>query len=184
MAKDSIIHFVGFVTSIEPEDFVAQWEQYARHFKTGAGNMVLQQQQPESTAKNRFKYLSRHAFHDSSIRFSFMQGRSSEHFPEQQVKVVQAGGYTPVQAEYADRVHRKDVTILVFVSPKKNDSGFYRQLTYSRINIYEAYFENCLYNSILEFIVPEKEVSGILEQLKPVEGIEVSLYRECMVPHL
>lgn len=183
MQKGSIIHFVGFITGIEPEDFVAQWEQYARHFKTRSGGMFLQQQlEPET--KYRFRYISRHEYRDSDIRFSFMQERSSEHFPEQQVKVVQAGGYSPLQVECRYPGNTKDVTVMVFVSQKKNDNSFYQQLTYHKLNIYEAYYENCLYSYILEFLVAEADVSEILRQLKLLPDIEVSVYKECMVPHL
>jgi hypothetical protein len=183
MQKGSIIHFVGFITAIEPEDFVSQWEQYARHFKTRSGGMFLQQQQ-EADTKFRFKYLSRHEYREGDIRFSFMKERSSEHFPEQQVKVVQAGGYSPLQVECKNPGNSKDVTVMVFVSPRKNDMDFYRQLTYHKLNIYEAYYENCTYSHILEFLVTETDVSEILLQLKLIPGIEVSVYKECMVPHL
>lgn len=183
MTNNNIIHFVGFVTRIEPEDFVPQWEQYARHFKQDGGSMELKQSEGP-TGKGRFKYLSRHTCKDGSIRFSFMKERNSEHFPEQQVKVVQAGGYILMQVQKQVAGKRKDTSIFVLVSPKKNDNSFYQQLTYSGINIYDAYYENCLYSSILEFIVSEKEAPELLEQLKEVEGIEVALYRDCRVPHL
>lgn len=183
MAKDGIIHFVGFITRMEPEDFIVDWEQHARALKNGNDSMVLQQLD-EITGKSRFKYLSRHILSGSSIRFTFLQGRSSERFPEKQVKVVQAGGYSCVQSKGPSTVRPHDVTILVFVSPRKMDTGFSRQLTCKTMNVYEAYYENCLYSSILEFIVPEKEAPGILEELKQVEEIEVSVYRDCLVPHI
>ncbi|MGQ0740379.1 MAG: hypothetical protein ACT4OJ_15115 [Bacteroidota bacterium] len=183
MQKGGIIHFVGFITGIEPEDFVTQWEQYARHFKTRSGGMFLQQQQ-ESKTKFRFKYLSRHEYREGDILFSFMKERSSEHFPEQQVKVVQAGGYSPLQVEYRYPGSSKDATVMVFVSQKKNDAGFYRHLTYHKLNIYEAYYENCVYNYILEFQVAESALTEILLQLKLQPDIEISVYKECMVPHM
>lgn len=182
MQKGGIIHFVGFITGIEPEDFVTQWEQYARHFKTRSGGIFLQQQETET--KYRFKYLSRHEYREGDIRFSFMQERSSEHFPEQQVKVVQAGGYSPLQVECRHPGNSKDATVMVFVSQKKNDSSFYQELNYHKLNIYEAYYENCIYSFILEFFVAEAAVADMLLQLKPIPGIETSVYKECMVPHL
>lgn len=182
MSKDSIIHFVGFITRIEPEDFVPQWEQYALHFKAGPGGMVLYQQ--DGSSKNKFKYLSRHEYNDSSVRFSFMQGRSSEQFPEQQVKVVQAGGYSPVQSDKRSNSKKNDALVLVFVQPQKHDTSFSSGIAYASLKKFEAYYENCLYSSILEFIIPDKELPGFLEQLNAVDGIEVSTYRNCMVPHL
>lgn len=183
MHKDSIIHFVGFITAIEPEDFVPQWESFARHFKTRSGGMSLQQEQ-EKLSKSRFKYLSRHEYRDGNIRFTFMKGRSSEHFPEQQVKVVQAGGYSPIQLKCKNPGSSKDVTIMVFVTQKKNDAGFVSDLPFQNLNIYQAYYENCMYSHILEYLVPEKETAVLLEHLKQIEGIEVSMFMECMVPHL
>ena len=52
MHKDSIIHFVGFITAIEPEDFVPQWESFARHFKTRSGGMSLQQEQEKPAPRH------------------------------------------------------------------------------------------------------------------------------------
>ncbi len=180
MQKENIVHFVGFITAIEPEDFVPQWEPFARNFRSRSGGMSLQQLQ-DTEMKRRFKYLSRHEHRDGNIRFSFMKERSSVHFPDQQVKVVQAGGYTRVQSAAYNSKH---VSVMVFVNHKKNDTGFYTGLSCSKLNIYQAYFENCMFSNVLEFLVPENKTAGLLEELRSVEDIEVSLYRECMVPHL
>ncbi len=180
MQKDNIVHFVGFITAVEPEDFVPQWESFARNSSSRPGGMSLQQLQ-DTGMKRRFKYLSRHDHKDGNIRFSFMKERSSVHFPDQQVRVVQAGGYACVQSAPGKR---KDVSVMVFVNHKKTDNGFYSGLSFPRPNIYQAYFENCLFSSVLEFLVPGNKTTGLLEELRSVEDIEVSLYRECMVPHL
>ena len=180
MQKDNIVHFVGFITAIESEDFVPQWESFARNFRSRAGGISLQQLQ-DTGMKRRFKYLSRHDHKDGNIRFSFMKERSSVHFPDQQVRVVQAGGYARVQSAPGNS---KDVSVMVFVNHKKTDTGFYSGLSFSKLNIYQAYFENCLYSSVLEFLVPENKTAALLEELRSVEDIEVSLYKECMVQHV
>jgi hypothetical protein len=51
------------------------------------------------------------------------------------------------------------------------------QLT-SKLNIYEAYYENCIYANILEFLVKNKCVSELLEQLKKYNPFQIEIYKE------
>jgi hypothetical protein len=44
------------------------------------------------------------------------------------------------------------------------------------MNIYEAYFENCTYSYIMEYYVPEKDASLLVEQLSAHGGIQVMTY--------
>jgi hypothetical protein len=180
MNKDSIIQFVGFITNLNFDEFVAQWERYAKEVMTSPGAVILQQ---ETDSKSRYKYLSQHEYEEQNFRFDFMQGRSSEHFPDQKVKVEQLGGYTPLDASHFHHDEGADIKTIAFISHRENDIGFYRALPHRHLNIYQAYYESCAYGYILEFFTPEAEASELLRELKKRPGIEVAAYRECLIPH-
>jgi len=180
MKKDSIIQFVCFITHLDFEEFVVKWEHYAKQFMTNSGAMTLQQ---GAETKSRYKYVSQHEYRQEGFRFAFMKGRSSEHFPEQKVKVIQAGGYMPVQIE-CRHLEEGDVKVMAFISHNETDIDFYSQVSlYRHLNIYQAYYESCTYGYILEFFTPETDAHELVEQLKTRAGIDVALYRECLVPH-
>lgn len=181
MKKDSIIYFVGFITDSEFDEFIAKWDFYAKQVSSSHQSVVLQQ---EPEAKTRFKYVSYHKLKNDSISFSFMKGRSSEHFAEQKVKVVNMGGYTVVQAGNTHPEENSDSRLMAFISHNENDIDFYRQLLpFRQINIYQAYYENCTYGYIVEFFPAEKDSADLLLQLKTRPGVEVSLYKESLAPH-
>jgi hypothetical protein len=181
MNKDSIIQFVGFSTELPLEDFITQWENYTKEFRKVAGSMILQQ---DTARKSRYKFLSQHECREQDFRFAFMKGRNSEHFPDQKVKVVQAGGYSPVQVECKYSEDHTETKITVFLGHDEYDIDFYKKLEeYTYLNIYQAYFESCLYGYILEYFIPETGAAALITQLKARHGIEVATYRECLVPH-
>ncbi len=180
MKKDSVIQFVGFITNLEFSDFVPQWEEYAKQFMKVPGAKITQR---KSDAKNTFKYVSQHELPEGGFHFNFMKGRNSEHFPEQRVKVVQAGGY--LAAEMGSKLHeiKGCVKTMAFISHDENDIDFYRQLTgYRYLNIYQAYYENCTYGHILEFFSAPAQAQVLLEQLQARPGCEAGFYKDCAVP--
>jgi hypothetical protein len=182
MKNDTIFQFVCFITNLDFEAFAPRWEHYAKRFMRKNVETTLQQQ---SETKGRFKYISQHEWPQEDFQFAFMEERKgSEHFPEHNVKVVQAGGYTPVQIECRHNETAGDVKIMAFISHRENDIDFYRQLSlYRYLNIYQAYYESCSYAYILEFFVEETNVADMMQQLKARAGIEIARYKECLVPH-
>jgi len=182
MKKENIIQFVGFVTTLDFRDFIPQWEEYARQFMKMPGAKILQR---ETEAKNSFKYISQHEFREEGFRFSFMKGRNSEHFPEQRVKVTQAGGYIPLQTEAPQHHVKGYVKIMAFVGHNENDIEFYRRLPNFRyLNIYQAYYENCAYGYIMEFFSKEADAPLLIDQLRSRTGSEAALYKDCKVPQI
>jgi hypothetical protein len=182
MKKDSIVHFVCFVTDLNFEEFHVKWEQYARKFVTAKEVMILQQ---SGETKSRYKYVSKHVSQNEDFKFTFMKGRLSEHFPEQKVKVVEAGGYKPVQIECEQNDEPGDVRVLAFTSHNETDTSFFSELSmYQHLNIYQAYYESCTYGYILEFFVSATNAPDLLLQLKARPGIEVATYQERLVPHV
>lgn len=182
MKKDNIVQFVCFATNLGFEEFAVKWERYAKEFMADTGVMILQQA-AETKSKTKYKYISQHECHEDDFRFAFMKGRSSEHFPEQTAKVIQVGGYTPVQVECLHDEERGDVKVIAFTGHNENDLNFYKQLTYRHLNIYGAYYESCTYSYIMEFFIPEADAADLIQQLKTRSGIEVGLYKESPVLH-
>jgi hypothetical protein len=179
MKKNTIVQFVCFITQLDFDEFVPKWDNYAKKIMTDPGATVLQ----EAGSKGKYKYVSQHGYSEDNIRFAFTKGKSSDHFAEQKVKVLQAGGYTPLQTGSTYHDENTDVKVLAFVSHSDNDLDFYRQLATRRsLNIYEAYYESCTYGYILEYYIPESNAADLLQQLKTRSGIEVAVYRESMVP--
>jgi hypothetical protein len=62
------------------------------------------------------------------------------------------------------------------------DVNVYRQLpAHYKLNICEAYYENCQYAYILEFFVKNKYVAELLELLKQHKAAEIGIYKGCVL---
>jgi hypothetical protein len=182
MKKDTIVQFVGFVTTLNLEAFAPLWERYAKRLMTKKNDTSLQQLGPET--KNKFRFISQHEWPDKDLQFSFMNEKKSEHFPEGNVKVVQTGGYIALQVESAHGEEEGANKLVAFISHNENDIDFYRDLTlYSHLNIYQAYYESCSHGYVMEFFVPEADTAELVKQLKQRPGIEMGVYHESLVPH-
>jgi hypothetical protein len=180
MEKDNIIQFVGFITNLDPEVFSAKWEEYANTLDDDHSTVRLVH---NNSSRGKFRYVSRHNKTGQAFRFAFMKEKHSENFPEQKVKVVQAGGYTAIQVQCKNQ-SRKDSAVIVFLSHDENDLSFYTKLPISGLlNIYKAYYESSTYGHILEYFVPPSDVEVLLEQLKDRHGAEAAYYTKCIGQH-
>lgn len=181
MKKDTIVQFVCFVTNLEFDEFLPKWEFYAKRLMNNKTETNLQQQ--IATSKNKFRYISQHEWPD--FHFTFMNKKQSEHFPEQKVKVVQAGGYIPLQHKKRQTEDDNEMMIVAFLGHNENDLDFYKKLPSARqLNIFQAYYESCTYGYVLEFFVAENDADELLFQLKQRIGVESGIYRECLVPQI
>jgi hypothetical protein len=181
MKKDTIIQFVCFITNLRPDEFVPAWESYARRLMNKKTEPVLQQL---TASKNKFRYISYHEWPGNDFHFSFMLGRNSEHFREQNVKVVQAGGYSLLQSEGKRKRTDNDTRLIVFISPNETDMEFYRLLPfYHHLTIYQAYYESCVYSYIMEFFVAKHDAEALEQLLQQRPGVETGISRECLVPY-
>lgn len=179
MKKDSIIQFVCFETKLNRDEFMPKWERYAKRFMKNSEISLRQ-----SETKSRFMYISQHEQQDQDFRFTFMSGRQSEHFPEHNVKVVQAGGYMPLQVESSYKEDNYDSKLVAFTRQDETDIDFYRRLSFHYpLNIYQGYYENCLFGYMLEFFAPETNLLELAQQLKQHPGVESGIYRDCRVAH-
>ncbi len=180
MQQDTIVQFVCFETNVELDEFAPRWEHYAKRFACKDVEVTLQQQ---AGIKNRFKYISQQKCPEDNFQFAFMKGRDSDSFPDCAVKVLQAGGYTPVQIECIHDTNTHDVKVMLFIIRAESDISRFKQFpSYRHLNIYRAYYESCIYEYILEFFVEEIHARDFVKQLKSrPEEAEIGMYKECLV---
>ena len=180
MKKDTLVQFVCFITDLDFSEFITKWDFYAAQFTNNHSQMTLQE---KFESRSKFKYVSQHECPDRDFEFAFMKGRNSGHFPEHKAKVIQAGGYMPLQLESPQKKEKGIVKLMAFVSHDETDISFYSQLPlYRHLNIYQAWYESCLYAYVMEFFVQETHASELLRQLKTRDGAESGLYKECTLP--
>ena len=179
MQEENIIQFVGFVTDFAHEEFYNQWEYYSGTFDTVPDTTILQQ---ASGAKNRFQYVSQHEFREQGLNFAFRKNAFRRNSPEMKITVTQLGGYTPVKVgcKYCDESN--DVKVMAFISHEQTNIETYSQIVpYRCMNIYRAYYENCVYAYILEFFTTEPDADSLLQKLKSHAGTDAEIYKSCMV---
>ena len=72
--------------------------------------------------------------------------------------------------------------LYLFFKPE-TDLGIFRQFSvHGKLNIYEAYYENCDFAYILEFFVKNEYAGDVLQQLKILTSFEeAGIYKECLV---
>ncbi len=170
MKKESIVQFVCFATKLEPAEFSPLWKEFAKGSQADSINLYEVQKKD----KNRFRYISRLSSKNADFRFAFMKGRNSDHFPEQSAKVIQLGGYSTIQLQAAKKKKANEVKVMAFMEQNSFDLDFCKQQEYSSLDIYEAYYENCKYSYIMEYVLPEAEAEGLVEKLNAHGGIDVT----------
>ncbi|NOT52707.1 MAG: hypothetical protein HOP10_15695 [Chitinophagaceae bacterium] len=180
MIKDTVIQFVCFATKLEPDQFISEWDSFAKKIRYKKQEPVLLELAAD--IKNKYRYISQHECPGGDFHFSFMIKSRSESLPEHHVRVVQVGGYKLLPAKKKHREEDDDVKLLAFLSHSENDIDFYRQLSlFNHLDIYEAYYESCTYGHILEFYIAEANAGELLLQLQQRHGVDAAIYKECAV---
>ena len=181
MKKNTIVQFVCFVTNLNFDDFTTPWEMFVKRFPSKNSIMNLQ----ETVGKSRFKYISQHQWPQEDFQFAFVQKKGNDAFPEHTVKVVQAGGYSPIQIKYSNQSDGNLVKIIAFIGHNEVDIDFYKKQPLARYtNIYQAYYESSSYAYVFEFFVEEQNMEPMMEIMKSRHAIEVAAYKDCLVPQL
>ena len=169
MSADKKVQFVCFETTLDKEPFIKRWEQYTRSLNSNV-NVTLQQ----SEKNGIFKYIAQHRFVSGELLFVFSKEARSSRLAQVHIKTTQAGGYAILQAERLHDTIGNERKVFVFLTDPKVDLTVYKELyAPSKLNIYEAYYENCKYAYILEYFVKTKDSSALLEQLKLHDIAEV-----------
>jgi hypothetical protein len=176
MNKDTIVQFVCFVSPLERAEFMDIWQPFASQL--GGENLLLQEVSMGKES-DRHCYVSKHTCKTNDFSFAFMKGKRRSQFPEHKSTVKQVGGYLPLQIQATDNKAKGDVKIIAFVSQGERELNFYQQLSFHRLNIFEAYYENCAYGYVMEFFVKKEEAPALLTELNARTGVEAALYKEC-----
>jgi hypothetical protein len=180
MIKATVIQFVCFATKLGPDQFIPEWDLFAKKLKYKKQEPVLLELASE--VKNKYRYISQHECPGADFHFSFMTESRSDHFKEHRVQVVQAGGYMPLPSGKKYREEDGDVKLVAFLGHKENDIDFYRELPLFRhLDIYQAYYESCTYGHILEFYIADANAEELLRQLYQRPGVDAAIYKECAV---
>lgn len=177
MKKDNIIQFICFETNIDYHEFAGIMENYIKKNKQEKEEIMVLK-----TTKGRFRYVSRHIAPSADFRFIFNKGRNNEVATNTSLRIVQAGGYKPLQVEYYPESKNELTEVIAFVNKEQFDISAFREMEgYQHLNIYEAYFESCNYSYILEFFIEEAAAENLIKQIKeqPLNS-ETGMYRECL----
>ena len=177
MKEETIVHFVVFETTLDREKFFVQWEQYTQSMNSETG-ITLQQH----VLKNgKFKYVSQHKCSTADFQFVFNKERRVSKIRVAEVRKKLAGGYAPVQLECVNETKSDESKIIVFIEDPQTDLDSFRQFcVHGKLNIYEAYFENCQFAYILEFFVKNEYATDVLQQLNIFTSfVDAGIYKEC-----
>ena len=177
MGEDKIVQFVSFETVLDATQFVTQWELYNRSVNSDA-DVTLQQ----SEKNGLFRYIAQHRHAAGELQFVFSRAKKTSRIPEAEIKCRQAGGYAVVQAERINDAHPDESKVFAFVNDPRTELDAFRQLeNHGKLNIYQAYYENCQYAFVLEFFVKNKHLLGLLEQLRVLQVTDAAVYKECAI---
>lgn len=175
MRADKIVHFVSFETSLGSEQFINKWENFVRSVNSDV-DVTLQ----ESKKNNLFRYIAQHRCDSDEFQFIFTKAAKITRSKEVEIKVKQVGGYSILQEDNSGDAGRGESKVFAFLSSAGADLNLYKGIqVQSKLNIYEAYYENCEYAYILEFFVKDKYVSELVELLQK-NNVEPEIYKECL----
>jgi hypothetical protein len=181
--KDTSVQFVCFITKLDLDEFEPEWERYSDKLMNKKVKPTLLQNTTER--KNKYRFISKHEWPERDFHFSFINNRPSNYFPENKVKIVQAGGYIPIQMNKNLSGENDDLKLIAFINHNETDIEYYRRLPFfNNLNIFQAFYESCSYGYVLEFTVPEKNVDDLLIQLSQRHTVETGIYSECIVQHV
>ena len=86
-----------------------------------------------------------------------------------------------MQLETIGETKADESKILVFILDARTDLDSFRQFcVHGKLNIYQAYYENCKFTYILEFFVKNEYAADVLQQLRILTSFdEAGIYKEC-----
>ncbi|MBI1781210.1 MAG: hypothetical protein HYR66_07545 [Sphingobacteriales bacterium] len=175
MNKNDIVQFVCFDTDMETAIFFSLMNNYLRQNKVPNTSI-------HETQNGRFKYISRHIALKNDFHFVFSKAKYNDSSAKPNLKITQAGGYGILQQNHQPDSDTELATVLVFLQQGTIDiTAFHGLENYKYLNIYEAYYENCLYPFILEFFTQEYHADELMKELKrQPEFAYAGIYKECL----
>ena len=177
MTQDKIVQFVCFETTLDNDQFIAQWEQFSKPANI-TQDVTLQQ----SEKNGLFRYIVQYRCTVSEFGFVFSRARRSPHTPATSIRIEQIGGYSILQLQRAADAKPDESKVFAFLVDSGDDLNIYKKISpSSKLNIYEAYYENCSHAYILEFFVKNEFVTELVHQLKQHDVSETRIYKECAI---
>ncbi|MFI5185184.1 MAG: hypothetical protein ACHQF0_00505 [Chitinophagales bacterium] len=177
MRGDKVVHFVCFETGLDSEGFIAQWEQFTRPANT-IQEVTLQQ----SEKNGLFKYIAQYRCIAGEFDFVFSRARRSPFSSVTPIRIEQSGGYSILQFQRMNDAKPDESKVFAFLINSNADLSVYNKMLPScKLNIYEAYYENCRYTYILEFFIKSELTAELLQQLKQHGVTEIRAYKECII---
>jgi len=177
MQEDIIVQFVFFETPLDSDQFISEWDQFNRSVNADT-HVTLQQ----TTTKKGFRYIAQHRCIASEFKFVFTRPKRSSRIPEVEISAKQAGGYGMQQKERGGNTHADESKIFVFVAEPQTDLSVYKKIfPQAKLNIYEAYYENCQFAYILEYFVKSKNAPELKTQLAQFSPVDTGIYTECIL---
>ena len=169
------MQFVFFETTLDEEPFIKRWQQYTHSLNSNV-DVTLQQSEKNGV----FRYIAQHRLVSGELLFEFSKEARTSRVVQVQIKTTQAGGYSLLSAQRLTDTTKNECKAFVFVTDPRADLAVYKELAVPvKLNIYEAYYENCKYAYILEYFLKSKDQEALLMELKQydIDGIEI--YKEC-----
>jgi hypothetical protein len=177
MSTDKIVHFVHFETVLDPGQFIDKWEGYLRSENSDL-DVTLQQ----SKKNNLYKYIAEHRCTSEEFEFIFKRAAKTTRSKEVEIRTKHLGGYVVLQKEHTDNARADESKLFVFLNYSNKDLNPYKQIQFPiKLNIYEAYYENCTYAYVLEYFVKSKHVEQLSDQLQQYNAAAVEIYKECNI---
>jgi hypothetical protein len=176
MSKQKIIHFVGFVTKIEMEEFGPWWYSYAGKLTGNASNVRLDELTLDSA--DLFRFISRHECNADEFNFTFAKEADLFKFPERKARAVQLGGYIPLTSQPSRTVMSNEANVIAMAAFGESLPVLASAKKSIHSNVYEAYFENCTYKYVAEYILPRRDALDFATALKENRGMEAGIYTE------
>jgi len=177
MKEKTIVQFVVFETTLDREAFFARWERYKESMDLER-EITLQQ---HALKNGRFKYISQHRCSSRDFQFVLNKERKVSKTRQAEIRKKLAGGYSAVQLECNHETKVDESKIIIFILDPRTDLDSFRQFcVHGKLNIYEAYYENCEFAYILEFFVKNEYAADVLQQLKILTSFaDAGIYKEC-----
>lgn len=169
------MQFACFSSTIEPEAILESWEQYVRKLVKNPADIRLHARVAKPGSRT-FQYVSQQLCPAELFSYSFLKGKSQADLAVLKASIRLAGGYLRTRSDTVPGILTYTTRVFAFVPHGDTRSGFIQDTDRYALNRYEAYFENCLYSQVLEFILPPNEVAGLLTRLKENPGVEAASY--------
>jgi len=174
METDEKVQFVCFETTLNKEQFAKRWEQYGRSLNSNV-DVTLQQ----SEKNGMFSYIAQHHLASGELEFKFSNEGRTSRIVQVPIKTMLAGGYSIVQANRLNSTTGNESKVFIFLTNPQADLTMYKKLfAAGNLNIYQAYYENCVYSYILEYYVKTKDAAALLAQLKEYNIADAGIYKE------